>query len=297
MNNLKIGNIVESKLSNNSFIVESISEEKVVIASCIDTMNKKELTKDKLNNYTVIGNVETMDGRYKKFPINSISKDSIQDKQVDTTIQNIISPAEMMDIENWAGINQLDDVFKLIKSKDWDKLKKVFPSLKDDSSFYSFHHNLNPMTVFSTLYKELGKDTALNLATDYEKEVWGLHKDSVYTDGVYSLNRNNGQPFDLEPQRTPYPNGLVPVMKNSSENDFEMENSDESGHGSLAPSDMRSIDSTPKVKQKSIERLPTLDIDKVEWLNKLSNKIVNFQNKIEKSASKISFKLSNFIKA
>lgn len=256
---MKIGStIIKDKNSDVTYIVSNLDSNTLTLTSTIDSSIVKQITKDEFEKcYRVTGEIQREDGLYKK-PSFKISKL----KSGDTLHRAAYS-----------------DFLAMIKNGDWEMVKEEVNEFKPYLMFYNFYYNFNPGAILFDLYKEgVDKEEAVKLSKEYEKEVWAMHKDSGYEDGIYHVLRNDDAQFDLEPDRTPYPDALVPVIKPAKidkeiEMEIEMDNPADSGHGSFVPCTMTNIDTSPRVRPRNIERLRTEPEDKVEWLDKFSYRV------------------------
>ncbi len=106
-----------------------------------------------------------------------------------------------------------DTLLDEIRLGNWNSVKDIVTSLQKEMSPDAFDREFSPIAISAKLVKLMGK-AGLHFAKEYADNVWEIHKDSVFTDGVYTLDRNkSGVPFDMEPTSGPYPRGLVPVQK------------------------------------------------------------------------------------
>lgn len=91
---------------------------------------------------------------------------------------------------------------------------------------------------------------------------------------IYYQDHNNGQPFDL--QTKSYDDMLVPIVQSASKEvmltlDTEMDNSGESGHGSLVPSNSMNTKSQNRMFYKNKERIlgPNESVHKTRHIDKI----------------------------
>lgn len=97
----------------------------------------------------------------------------------------------------------------------WNLAKDFLEGAKSKLSSEEFEKELNPLAVSIELVKAVGKP-GLNLAKEYADNIFSYsnEKDSTFTDGVYTLDRNkSGVPFEMEPQNGPYPRALPTIEK------------------------------------------------------------------------------------
>lgn len=209
-----------------------------------------------------------------------------------------IALQEVTDTKEWGMEDVLhsnltyENFLDLVKLKKWDKIREIVDNLKATVSSHDFHHNLNPLAIFSDLSKEIGRK-ALGLVKEYEQEIWTMHKDSVFTEGIYYTDRNDsGEEFEIKPSTLQDNRTLVPVNREGSFadvlqqikkkisyneceilkdlQDLEIENSETGGHGTLAPTTMIEMNPGNRAKPKRLDRGPKRDKpNNVEWLDKL----------------------------
>jgi len=252
---VKLGyTIVKDKLLDVTYIISNMDTDTFTLTSTIDSLIMKRVAKNGFDKYyRITGEIQKEDGLYKK---------SVK-----------VSKLKSGDILHRATYL---DFLTMIKNRDWNVVREEIDEFKPYLMFYNFYYNFNSGAILFDLYKEgVDKEEAIKLSKEYEKEIWAMHKNSVYEDGIYHVLRNDNAQFDLEPDRTLYPDALVPVMKPAKidkeiEMDIEMDNPVDSGHGSLVPCTMTNTDTSPRVRPRNIERLRTEPEDKVEWLDRIS---------------------------
>src|ERR1700693_933412 len=116
-----------------------------------------------------------------------------------------------------------DKLLDEIKLGNWNIVQDWITSLQTELSPEEFEEQYSPLAIATEMVKEMGKD-GLNLAKEYADKIFSgeTEKDSVFQDGVYSLDRNKtGVPFEMEPTSGPYPRGLVPVQKDIGDISFK----------------------------------------------------------------------------
>lgn len=219
----KINDIIENIYTDMAYKVEAINNGVYRVSSSIDSLDLTDIVDPK--DYRLLSSVEEVDGRYRRISVENIKH--TQDWEKDKKLNG----------------GTYSDFLRLVREEDWETVKHALDMIKQSASSHDFHHNLNPLAIFGELFKEYGKGV-LSIIKEYEDKVWSFHKDSVFNDGLYFTDRNQGQPFDLEPVRGPYPNGLVPIIKSAS-----------------------------NVLEKSIRKLPVSEL-KEKYINRIINRAV-----------------------
>lgn len=106
-----------------------------------------------------------------------------------------------------------DHILDEIRLENWDAVQAIVTSAQTELSPKEFENQFSPLAIAIDLVKLMGK-AGLHFAKEYADNISEMHKDSTFTDGLYTLERNKaGEPFDLEPQSGPYPRALPTIEK------------------------------------------------------------------------------------